>query len=330
MNQIAFIIGGYSVYWSTILLALAAATAVCVFLALYLREAGNGVAAATAIPVSIVLSLVIARFIHWYCRADTYTGLEAAMTDFTSGGYALMGVFAGCFLAALILRLLRVTDNLPRMLDCMAMGGAAGIAVGRLASLFDNSARGPELEKFRTLPWAWPVVNPVSGVEENRLATFMIQAMVTGVIFYFLLILMQEERRKGKTRDGDICLLFLLCHGAAQVALDSTRYDSLFFRSNGFVSIVQVLGALGIGLAIIVFSVRMVRQRHWHNWFLILWALTAAMLGLGGYMEYHVQRHAADAVFAYSVMSACLIGLVMMGFVIRFLADQRRTGRYTR
>ena len=317
-------------YWSTILLTLAAVVAVCVFLALYRSDEDMDVSAATVVPLSIVLSLVIARFIHWYCRADTYSSMNAAMTDFTSGGYALMGVFAGCFLAALILRLTRMTDNLPRMLDCMAMGGAAGITIGRLASLFDASARGPEIEKFKVLPWAWPVINPVSGAEENRLATFMIQAMVTGLIFYILITLMLEERKKGKTKDGDICLLFLMCHGAAQVVLDSTRYDSLFFRSNGFVSIVQVLGALGIGLAIIVFSVRMVRYRHWHSWFLILWLLTAAMLGLGGYMEYHVQRHAADAVFAYSVMSICLVGLVLMGFIIRELAKPRRKGRYAR
>ena len=57
-----------------------------------------------------------------------------------------------------------------------------------------------------------------------------------------------------------------------------------------------------------------------------LWLALAALLGLGGYMEYHVQRHASEAAFAYSVMGACLVGLVALCLVIRRLAN-RRTNR---
>jgi len=328
MNRIAFIMGNRSMYWSSILLTIAAAVAVCVFLALYLRRERSGVAAMTVVPLAIVLSLVFARFLHWYCRADSYPSLTAAMTNLSSGSFALMGVFAGCFLAAVLVRLFSLTDNLPRMLDCMALGGAAGIAVGRLASFFDTTARGPLVEGIRSLPWVYPVVNGVSGAEEYRLATFLIQAVVTSLIFLALLVSSLIDERRDREKDGDTCLLFLLSYGASQVVLDSTRYDSLFFRSNGFVSIVQVLGALEIGLAIIVFSVRLVRSRGWRNWFLVLWLVTAALLGLGGYMEYHVQRHAADAVFAYSVMSASLLGLVIMGVLIRCLAGDGKRDRY--
>ena len=328
MNRIAFIIGDRSIYWSSILLTIAAAVAVCVFLTLYLRKENRGVAAATVVPMAIVLSLFLARFVHWYCRWNSYPGMLEALTNLSSGSFALMGVFAGCFLTAVIVRLLRLTDNLPEMLDCMALGGAAGIAVGRMASFFDTTARGLLVENVRTLPWVYPIVNGVSGAEEYRLATFLFQAVVTGLIFLVLLATYLKEEKRGTGKDGDICLLFALSYGASQVVLDSTRYDSLFFRSNGFVSIVQVLGALGIGLAIIVFSVRMVRARGWDYRYLALWLVTAGLLGLGGYMEYHVQRHAAEAVFAYSVMSACLLGLISMGVFIRHLAKSERKERY--
>ena len=102
--------------------------------------------------------------------------------------------------------------------------------------------------------------------------------------------------------------------------LDSTRYDSLFFRSNGFISIVQVLAALAIALAAIVFSVRMVKANGWNKWYLLLWVVLAALVGGVGYMEYYVQRHGDQAVFAYSVMSACLVGFVVLTGVIWFLA----------
>ena len=102
MERIAFIIGERFLYWSSILLTLSVVVSICVFLALYLRRSGNVIAAAIAVPVSMALSLVLARLVHWYCRADSYASLEAALTDYSSGGFALMGVFAGCFLTALL------------------------------------------------------------------------------------------------------------------------------------------------------------------------------------------------------------------------------------
>lgn len=334
MARIAFIIGERFLYWNSILLALAAAAAICVFLSLYLSTPGRGAAAAVAVPMALVLSMVLSRLVHWYCRVDSYASLWAALTNYSTGGYALMGAFAGCALTALFLRLVKLSDSMGAMLDCMSLAGAAGIALGRLASFFDGSARGMLVSSVKSLPWVYPVMNQVSGQLEYRLATFLFQSVIAAVIFAVLLVLWLRERRRGTAEDGDICLLFLLCHGAVQVALDSTRYDSLFFRSNGFVSIVQVLGALAIGLTVIVFSVRLVRRRGFKAWYLLLWLAVAALLGLGGYMEYHVQRHASEAVFAYSMMSLALAGLMGMGFWIRALAGKTpvpvRTAKYLR
>ncbi len=319
MDRIAFIYGETFVYWSSIVLTLAVACAACFFLAFYLKKGGNAAAGALAVPMSMVLGVLIARFMHWYCRADSYESLTAAMTSFTSGGFALMGAFAGCALTAALLRLVRLSRSLPEMLDAMCLGGAAGIAVGRLACFFNAADRGQILEGMTQLPWVYPVINTVSGATEYRLATFVIQAMVTGLIFLGLVVFFLLGK-PGKRKDGDLTLIFLLCYGASQVILDSTRYDSLFFRSNGFVSIVQVLGALAIGLSCVLFSIRMVRIRGFTPWFLPIWLLFAALVGGAGYMEYYVQRHGDQAAFAYSIMSACLVGLILTVLTIRLLA----------
>lgn len=323
MERIAFIIGETFLYWNSIILTLAAAVAVCFFLALYLGKGGKAVAAAAAVPLSILLSVVLSRFFHWYCRTDSYESFAAAMTDYSSGGYALMGAFAGCFLAAALLRLVQSVKNLPQMLDCMCLAGGAGIAVGRLASFFNASDRGQIVASVTSLPWVYPVTNAVSGALECRLATFLLQAMVTGGIFLLLTVFYLAGPCRGKGKDGDTCLLFLLCYGAAQVVLDSTRYDSLFLRSNGFISIVQILGAAAVLLAAVVFSVRLVRAYRWRLWYLLFWLPMLALLGGAGYMEYHVQRHGNQAVFAYSVMSACLVGVIVLTLVIRFLAVRK-------
>ena len=82
MDKIAYIVGDSFVYWSSILYALAAAAAICLFLAFYLNKCGNAAAGFAAVPLSIVLGTVLARFVHWYSRADSYEGfLQAMMTE---------------------------------------------------------------------------------------------------------------------------------------------------------------------------------------------------------------------------------------------------------
>ena len=323
MDKLAFISGETFLYWNSIVYTLAAATAICFFLAFYIGKCGNAVAGFAAVPSGIALSLVAARFFHWYCRADSYDSFLSAMTDYSSGGYALMGVFLGCFLAACLLRLIRLSRSLPEMLDCMAISGCAGIAVGRLASLFNSSDRGQVLANFKNLPFAYPVTNAVSGAVEYRLATFMLQSLVALALFVGLSLLYIRGHKQGKLKNGDTSLIFLLIYGASQVVLDSTRYDSLFFRSNGFVSVVQVLGALGLALAIFAFSKRMVKAYGLKFWQFLLWIPIAAGIGCGGFMEYYVQRRGNEAVFAYSVMSGCLIGVILLTLLIRYLAEKK-------
>ena len=323
MDKLALISGELFLYWNSIVYTLAATTAICFFLAFYLGKCANAVAGFAAVPVSIVLGLVAARFFHWYCRADSYDGFLTAMTDYTSGGYALMGVFLGCFLTACVLRLIRLSRSLPEMLDCMAISGCAGIAVGRLASLFNASDRGQVLENLKSLPFAYPVTNAVSGAVEYRLATFMLQSLVALLLFAGLGLFYIRGNKRGNLKDGDTSLIFLLIYGASQVVLDSTRYDSLFFRSNGFVSVVQVLGALGLGLAIFLFSGRMVKNRGLKFWQFLLWIPIAAGIGCGGFMEYYVQRRGNEAAFAYSVMSGCLILVILLTLLIRFLGEKK-------
>ena len=300
MDRIAFVFGHTFVYWNSIILTLAAGVAVCTFLALY-RDRWE--AGAVTVPLALVLSVLLARLEHWYFRPDSYDSFLSAMTDFTSGGYALLGVFAGCFLAALIVRLVRLEENLPRLLDAMSLSGCAGIAVGRLACFFSTADRGQIVKSIRSLPFVYPVNNAVTGAPEYRLATFVIQAMVTAVLFGGLLAFYLTSKRR---RPGDVTALFLLLYGMTQAVLDSTRYDSLYMRSNGFISVVQLSGAAAMLAVSVVFSVRLVKARRFRLWYPAIWLAMLAGLGGAGYMEYYVQRHSDSGLFSYSIMTVCL------------------------
>lgn len=316
MDRIAFIVGDTFIYWSSIILTLAAGVAICAFLALH---RGRGTAAAVLIPVALVLSVIFGRLAHWYFRPDSYESFLQAMTDYTSGGYALIGVFLACLLAALLVRLLGLEDDLPRLLDEMSLAGCAGIAVGRLACFFSTADRGQILETIHSLPLAYPVNNVVTGAAEYRLATFLIQAVVTAVIFGGLLAFFLLGRRKS----GDVAALFLLFYGMSQAVLDSTRYDSLYMRSNGFISVVQLSGAVALVGVSVMFSVRMVKARGFRPWYAALWAAMLALLGGAGYMEYFVQRHGDRALFSYCVMSLCLGAIAALALTTYLLSRPR-------
>lgn len=321
MERIAFIAGENILYWSSILTAMGATAALCMFAALYLGKTENWLGTFMLIPLAAVISLILSRLVHWYCRASSYESFFAAMTDYSSGGYALIGVFLGCVLSAGILRLFRIIDDLPQCLDALALAGAAGIAVGRLASFFNASDRGMLLDASVGLPVACSSVNGITGITEYHFATFLFQAIASALVFIGLLIFWLVKQRKPDTlRSGDTCLLFLVFYCASQAVLDSTRYDSLFLRSNGFVSLVQILCAVTVVAVTVLFSIRMVRAIGWRYWFLALWIPQAGLLGTAGYMEYYVQRHGHLALFAYSVMSGCLLAFTLLTLLIRFLA----------
>lgn len=316
MERIAFIIGNQFFYWNSIVLTLAAGAAICLFLAFYLPK-GRGEAAAVAVPMALVLSVFLARLVHWYFRPDSYPGVLEAMTDFTSGGFALLGVFLGCALTVLLLWLLRLEREPGRLLDAMSLGGCFGIALGRLSCFFSAADRG-QLVGFKGLPFAYPVNNAVTGAEEYRLATFVIQSMATAVIFLALLAFFLLYKRK---KTGDTALVFLLLYGMSQAVLDSTRYDSLFMRSNGFISVVQLSGAVAVVVISAVFSVRMVKSRGFRVWYCPIWLAMLGILGAAGYMEYFVQRHGDRAVFSYSIMTACLLGIVILAMAAYFFSQ---------
>ncbi len=304
MNQVAAIVGSFIIYRYSLILALAAGAGICFFMACCSSSRIPGHRAAAAALSSVILSLVLARIVYWYGRADSFASLSLALTSPGTKSFALSGAFFGCGLSAI---LFAGREKRIRMLDCMSVAGCWAIALGRLGCFFTTTDRGQIMTQLTALPWAYPVAN-TSGHLEYRFATFLFQAGMAAVLGLLLTILFCRKKR-----DGDITLLFLLGYSASQVLLDSTRYDSLYLRSNGFVSIVQVLTAVALAVVLILFSVRAVKANGLKKWMLPSWVLMAGLFGCAGYMEYYVQRHGREAAFSYTVMGSCLAGIVLLG-----------------
>ena len=126
MDKVMMIYGGEYYYWKPVILAIAAATAALLAVGIRIWRGEKLLPLMAAIPIGTVLSVFFARLIHWYCRWESYDSLGAALTNLRGGGYSLIGVFIGLMLAFLIVRLLRLTKDLPALLDCAAPDAALG------------------------------------------------------------------------------------------------------------------------------------------------------------------------------------------------------------
>lgn len=309
MNQIAFILKNTTIYWHPVIVTLAVLAGICFFMACCHHAKIEARWAACTVLLGTILSLLFSRLLYWYSRPDSFESLMKAVTTASSGSHALVGVFFGCTLAVLVVG--KYTGTLSKLADCMSVAGCGAIALGRLSNFFTSADRGQILTEMVSLPWAYPVVNPASGLPDYRLATFMLQAMVAGVLFLVLGYLFFHKKRYPLAH-GEIAYLFFLVYCTSQIILDSTRYDSLYFRSNGFVSIVMVLSAVVLGVCIVIAAVRAAKAQGIQKWMIALWIIIACLVGLAGYMEYYVQRHGKLAFFSYSIMEHCLVGIVVL------------------
>lgn len=305
MENNAVILGSLALSRSGLLLTLSALAGNCLFFALRSEKKSGMKSASVALP-GMLLAVPLCRLIHWYSNTSQYPSLLSALTDYSSGGYVVLGAFAAFLLSALLMKALGVVRNLPALLDDMLCAGALALAVGKLSCRFSPVCRSKfsfESESLRRLPFM--ISSTLSnGAEEWRIATFCLQSVA-----YFLICAFALWMRKRKKRAGDTFALTLSLMGAVQVVLDSTRYDAAYFRSNGFVSITQVFCVAALLAVLVVFSVRSVKsfggvkRRHVLCW--LLWAVCA---GVGGYCEYYVQRHAGAFIPTYTIMESCFLG----------------------
>ena len=166
------------------------------------------------VSLAIAGAVVLGRLVHWYFRQDSYLSLVSALTDYSYGGFALMGCFAGVFLAAAVLALLRRGRHFGAMLDALSVAGAGAVGIGRLSGFCNTADRGQIL--LNPSFWGTQLVNPGTGASEYRLATFLLQAAAAGVIFLVLTFLFFWRRGGHRRKPGDIFWLFCLHYGASQ------------------------------------------------------------------------------------------------------------------
>ena len=306
-----FLDNGAVIYWRAVIFAAGGVCFLLMLIGLRLMQGRKLLPVLAAVPPAVFLALLIGRFLHWHCLPESYPSFAAAMTDWRSGGFSLVGVFAAAVLTAWLLRLCRAEPDTPGLLDDLAAAGALGVAVGRLGEQFGSADRGKLLIEnplLHRLPYSAVVTHPISGAEEWRFAVFCAQSIWALCLFLLLTGRFFLRRRRTRTLGAETgkgfgFLLFLILYCEGQILLDSTRYDALFLRSNGFVSFEQILCCAVLTLILIVCGLRRRKTGVSRPRYLTAAAVYLGGFGLAGYMEYYVQRHGGAYMFAYGMMA---------------------------
>jgi prolipoprotein diacylglyceryltransferase len=149
--------------------------------ALYARR-GEGITGPLALSVlSLLFGVLFSRFLHWYFTGEVYASFKAAFTDFNRGSFCLQGMFLGIWLAAFLVKKLRLTGSIPALLDAAAPGVCLLVAFIRLSALFNTTCRGRitiKTKLFQRLPFAVASTDAAGNVT-YRFASFFIMALLT-------------------------------------------------------------------------------------------------------------------------------------------------------
>ena len=318
MNGAMLTIGSLSLYRSALVIALGAAACCALFASLLSAKGGSGAEIWLFTSADLLFSVLICRFLHYYCHSEQYVSFFRAMTDYSSGGYVLVGLIPAALAAGGLVKLLGLTRNLARLFDCFAPGAALAAAMIRLSALFNATCRGKVAVRTPLLQ-RLPIASPVGGGSDYRFASFFVEFLLLAAVFCLVLRFFFRFRRKpmkaAQKRDGNVALYCLLLCSAVELVLDSTRYDSSFLPFNGFVSISQIAAAVCLLSVLVVWSRRSVRANgrsgfHWGVWG--GWFLSLAGAGL---CEYLVQRHG-------NWHLGCYAGMSLAAYIMVFLTVQ--------
>lgn len=319
-----------TITYSGLIIALSVLIFLLLLFALRMKEGRTPDSIALLGLTVLLFSPLFCRLLHWYCNAGQYASLSAAMTDLSRGGYTSLGFFASLAISVLLLRSFGKCRDLFSQLDCIAPAGITALSAGRMACLFSAVGRSKftlEGRFFLRLPFMVSGLRP-SGETEWRIAAFAWESIfgtIIGITFIFVFSRIRKRPRFRKGwKNGNVFFLCLALYSAVMLVLDSTRYDALYLRSNGFVSLTQICCITALFAVTLLYSVRSVLSTGFRTRYLLLWLLWLAAAGLGGYMEYHVQRHPSEFLFAYAVMGSCfLLAFALCALLCRSTGTQQ-------
>ena len=321
MNPIAIIVDNTQIHWDAIIIVLAIPAWFFSFHSLYTANKGSRLASWIFLPFAVLMGAISSRLLYWYSHVEQYKGFSQALEDFNIGCFSMLGILPGLFLAAVLVRCLRLSRSLPAFLDALVPATAMGMGLMYLSCLFNYNCRGKftvDIPSMQHLPFATAV--PEAGEMSYRFATFLWSA-----VFMFILAYVCTEFYYIKKKEhGSTACFFLLLFSAGQFILDSTRYDAEYFPFNGFVSILQIFDGVCILALTIGFSIRAIKRKGFKWYYILIWLAQAGAMTATGLMEYMVQRYSDQHLKYYGFMGLSCVAMFAIGFALYLMGCRKR------
>ena len=321
MNPIAIIVDNTQIHWDAIIIVLAIPAWFFSFHSLYTANKGSRLASWIFLPFAVLMGAISSRLLYWYSHVEQYKGFSQALEDFNIGCFTMLGILPGLFLAAVLVRCLRLSRSLPAFLDALVPATAMGMGLMYLSCLFNYNCRGKftvDIPSMQHLPFATAV--PEAGEMSYRFATFLWSA-----VFMFILAYVCTEFYYIKKKEhGSTACFFLLLFSAGQFILDSTRYDAEYFPFNGFVSILQIFDGVCILALTIGFSIRAIKRKGFKWYYILIWLAQAGAMTATGLMEYMVQRYSDQHLKYYGFMGLSCVAMFALGFALYLMGCRKR------
>lgn len=262
LNRVAFHIGGISIYWYGVCIAVGLCLAL-IFAFRHSIEFGvDPDSMVDVILIGVVLGIISARAYYVAMAPFKYESIWD-MIAIRDGGLAIYGGIIGAFLFGGLACKWRGVPVLP-MFDLTAMGFLIGQCCGRWGNFFNQEAFGCNT----TLPWGMyseatrtylmgSTVTAQSGmvIDPNLPVhpTFLYESL--WCLAGFIMLFRYFKKRKF---NGDIALRYLVWYGAGRFWIEALRTDSLMLVPSIGLRVSQLVAGIAVvaGIAAEIYFTR--------------------------------------------------------------------------
>ncbi len=215
VNRVAVSVGGFSIYWYGILIAIGFLLALFYAMKSLKRYGIKQEPFIDCVLAGLVCGVIGARLYYVIFSWDKYKDNILDIFMIHNGGLAIYGgIIGGLGAACVMAKIVKV--NIPAMLDIGGTGFLIGQGLGRWGNFINQEAFGTETD----LPWRMVSENTNNvGVHP----CFFYES-VWCILGFFVLLFLSHKWRKF---DGQMFLLYIIWYGFERMIVEGLRTDSL-------------------------------------------------------------------------------------------------------
>ncbi len=245
VNPDAFSVGGYTIRWYGILIAVGFLLAFIYAMRSCKAMKIDQSRLVDVVIVGVILGIIGARLYYvLFYPGTTYRDDPIKILYITEGGLAIYGGVIGGLLGASIMAKIRKV-SIPAMLDIASLGFLIGQAIGRWGNFINQEAFGTKTDSFLRMQ-SEATLAEVEGAAHPCFLYESIWCILGFVLLHFF-------TRKARRYDGQTFLLYIIWYGVGRFFIEGIRTDSLIVF--GTIRVSQLLAAISVFVAIVLLIV---------------------------------------------------------------------------